>query len=97
MQPHLALPELSLGEPSFFPTLSAYASAPIVGGNDVEVLLNGEDIFPAVLEAIYRSARDGRPVTLPRVARTDALAGPPPPIGASPDLRVPVPDHRQAS
>jgi glucose-fructose oxidoreductase len=50
-----------------------------------------------IVEAIYRSARDGRPVTLPRVARTDALAGPPPPIGASPDLRVPVPDHRQAS
>jgi cardiolipin synthase len=53
---HLALPALRLGEPSFFPTLEAYAGAPIVGGNAVEILLNGEQIFPSVLEAI-RSAR----------------------------------------
>ena len=56
VQPHVALPELSLGEPSFFPTLEAYASAPIVGGNRVDLLLNGEQIFPAHLAAI-RSAR----------------------------------------
>jgi cardiolipin synthase len=56
VQPHLALPELALGEPSFFPTLEAYASAPIVGGNQVELLLNGEQIFPAKLAAI-RAAR----------------------------------------
>src|SRR5262249_40235389 len=40
--PHVALPALALGEPSFFPTLEAYASAPIVGGNRAEILLNGE-------------------------------------------------------
>ena len=51
-QPHRALPALVLGEPAFFPTLQAYASAPIVGGNRVDVLLNGEQIFPAVLAAI---------------------------------------------
>lgn len=51
-QPPRALPALVLGEPSFFPTLEAYAAAPIVGGNRVEVLLNGEQIFPAVLEAV---------------------------------------------
>jgi cardiolipin synthase len=56
VHPHVALPALSLGEPSFFPTLEAYASAPIVGGNTAEFLLNGEQIFPAVLEAI-RSAK----------------------------------------
>src|SRR5918995_3265449 len=56
VQPHLALPELALGEPSFFPTLEAYASAPIVGGNQVDLLLNGEQIFPAKLAAI-RAAR----------------------------------------
>jgi cardiolipin synthase len=56
VQPHVALPELSLGEPSFFPTLEAYAGAPIVGGNRVELLLNGEQIFPAHLAAI-RSAK----------------------------------------
>jgi cardiolipin synthase len=55
VRPHTALPEVTLGEPSFFPTLEAYASAPIVGGNSVEFLLNGEQTFPAQLAAI-RSA-----------------------------------------
>ena len=52
VHPHVLLPSLALGEPSFFPTLEAYASAPIVGGNRVDVLLNGEQIFPAMLEAV---------------------------------------------
>src|SRR5207253_9437595 len=56
VQPHVALPQLALGEPSFFPTLEAYGSAPIVGGNRVEILLNGEQTFPAQLELI-RSAQ----------------------------------------
>ena len=55
--PHVALPDVSLGEPSFFPTLEAYAGAPIVGGNAVQVLLNGEEIFPAMLEAIHSARR----------------------------------------
>ncbi len=50
--PHIALPDLALGEPSFFPTLEAYAAAPIVAGNRADILLNGEQIFPAMLEAI---------------------------------------------
>jgi cardiolipin synthase len=53
---HQKLPEVELGEASFYPTLEAYAGAPIVVGNDVRILLNGEQIFPAVLEAI-RSAK----------------------------------------
>ena len=56
VHPHTVLPELALGEPSFFPTLEAYASAPIVGGNSAEFLLNGEQIFPSIVEAI-RSAK----------------------------------------
>jgi cardiolipin synthase A/B len=52
VHPHVALPEMRLGEPSFFPTLEAYTTAPIVSGNAVEILLNGEEIFPAMLEAI---------------------------------------------
>jgi cardiolipin synthase len=56
VNPHLVLPPLQLGEPSFFPTLEAYANAPILGRNGVDVLLNGEEIFPALLDAI-RSAR----------------------------------------
>jgi cardiolipin synthase len=54
--PHLALPALTLGEASFFPTLEAYTGSPILGGNRVELLLNGEAIFPAQVEAI-RAAR----------------------------------------
>src|SRR4030095_254903 len=53
---HVAVPELQLGEPSYFPTQEAYGGAPIVGGNTVEVLLNGEQIFPALVEAL-RSAK----------------------------------------
>jgi cardiolipin synthase len=54
--PHLSLPDLQLGEPSFFPTLEAYTATPIVGGNRVDVLLNGEEIFPSLVDAV-RSAR----------------------------------------
>jgi cardiolipin synthase len=56
VHPHLALPPVSLGDPAFFPTMEAYTVTPIVPGNAVEVLLNGEEIFPAMVEAI-RGAR----------------------------------------
>jgi len=55
--PPLSFPPLVLGEPSFFPTLEAYASAPIVGGNRVDLLLNGEEIFPAMLDAVPTARR----------------------------------------
>jgi glucose-fructose oxidoreductase len=44
-----------------------------------------------IVEAIYRSARDGRPVTLPRLQRIDA------PPSADQEGRKPVADRRQAS
>ena len=50
------VPAVVLGEPSFFPTIAAHADAPIVGGNRVDLLFNGKQIFPAMLEAI-RDAR----------------------------------------
>ncbi|MGH7825190.1 MAG: cardiolipin synthase [Candidatus Binatia bacterium] len=50
------VPGVVLGEPSFFPTIAAHTDAPILGGNQVELLFNGEQIFPAMLQAI-RSAR----------------------------------------
>lgn len=46
VHPHLSLPEMSLGEPSFFPTIEALTASPIVGGNNVEVLLNGKRSSP---------------------------------------------------
>jgi cardiolipin synthase len=57
VHPHLSLPDMRLGEPSFFPTIEALTGSPIVGGNAVEVLLNGEEIFPAMLEAIHGAER----------------------------------------
>ena len=50
------VPGVVLGEPSFFPTIAAHTDAPILGGNRVELLFNGEQIFPAMLQAI-RGAR----------------------------------------
>jgi cardiolipin synthase len=69
--PHLELPTLDIKQPAFAATLGAYTGTTVVGGNRVEILLNGEEIFPAKLAAI-RSARrtinyaqyvfeDGRP------------------------------------
>ena len=54
--PTYHIPPVTLGEPSFFPTLEAYTQSPIVGGNRVDVLLNGDEIFPALIEGI-RQAR----------------------------------------
>ena len=50
------IPNITLGEPSFYPTLAAHTDASIIAGNRVEILFNGDQIFPAMLEAI-RSAR----------------------------------------
>jgi cardiolipin synthase len=57
VQPHLALPPVMLGEASFYPTLEAYAGAPIVGGNAVELLFNGEQIFPSLVASIQSAQR----------------------------------------
>src|SRR5947207_2536197 len=55
VQTHFKLPDLAATDPSFLPTLEAYTS-PALDGNTVDVLLNGDQIFPAALAAI-RSAR----------------------------------------
>ncbi|HEX6079969.1 MAG TPA: phospholipase D-like domain-containing protein [Methylomirabilota bacterium] len=54
--PHLELPALQMGDPSFRATLVAYTGNAVVSGNRVEVLLNGDQIFPAKIAAI-RAAR----------------------------------------
>ena len=51
------IPGIVLGEPSFFPTIAGHTDAPIMGGNDVELLFNGEQIFPAMLTAIRNARR----------------------------------------
>jgi cardiolipin synthase A/B len=50
------IPDITLGEATFFPTIEAHTDAPIVGGNRVEILLNGDETFPAMLRDI-RSAK----------------------------------------
>lgn len=54
---HYAVPQLAAADPAFIPTIEAYTIAPVGGGNTVDVLLNGDQIFPAQLAAI-RSARE---------------------------------------
>ena len=56
VQPHLKIPDLRISEPALRATLVGYTGGAVVTGNRVEVLLNGEEIFPAKLEVI-RAAR----------------------------------------
>jgi len=56
VQSHYVLPKVAVSDPSFLPTLEAYTSTAL-GGNIVDLLLNGDEIFPAALGAI-RSARE---------------------------------------
>jgi cardiolipin synthase len=53
--PIYKIPDLKIGEPSFAPTIEAHTDAPIVGGNRVDILLNGDDTFPAMLEEIKKA------------------------------------------
>jgi cardiolipin synthase len=53
--PTVALPHTSTADPSFPATVEAYAGAPVLGGNRVTPLFNGDAIFPAKL-AVIRSA-----------------------------------------
>lgn len=55
--PPLTLPQISISGPVFQASLEAFSGAPIIGNNRVEILLNGEQTFPALLDAI-RSAQN---------------------------------------
>jgi cardiolipin synthase len=46
------VPEITLGDTTFFPTLEALTDAPIVGGNKIELLQNGDALFPLMLREI---------------------------------------------
>jgi cardiolipin synthase len=50
------MPNIELGVQGFYPTLAAHTDASIMSGNRVDLLFNGDQIFPAMLEAI-RSAQ----------------------------------------
>ena len=55
-RPHYATPDLHVGDPAFLRSVEAHTLSEVVGGNRVDVLLNGDEIFPAMLAAI-RGAR----------------------------------------
>jgi cardiolipin synthase len=71
IQPPLVLPQVAVGDPAFAPTMEAYTNATLSSGNRVDLLLNGDQIFPAQVEAIRSAKRtltyaqyfyeDGRP------------------------------------
>jgi cardiolipin synthase len=52
----IVFPQAAIEDPSFAPTMEAYTAAPVRWANRVDLLLNGEQIFPAQVEAI-RSAQ----------------------------------------
>src|ERR1044071_7590674 len=56
VRPVTEVPDIAVGEPTFFPTIVAHTDAPIIGGNRIDILLNGDETFPAMLREI-KSAR----------------------------------------
>jgi cardiolipin synthase len=50
------LPAVAAGDPAFSATMEAHTDSPVVDGNRIDILLNGDEIFPAKLAAI-RSAQ----------------------------------------
>ena len=49
------VPEISFGEATSFPTIEALTDAPIVGGNKLEILQNGDGTFPVMLRDIQNA------------------------------------------
>jgi len=56
-RPHYAAPDVAVGRPAFVRTLEAHADAQLVHGNRAEVLLNGDEILPAMLAAVRHAQR----------------------------------------
>jgi cardiolipin synthase len=46
------IPQVTVGDASFVRTIEAHTGAPIVAGNNIEVLLNGDQTFPRMLRDI---------------------------------------------
>jgi cardiolipin synthase A/B len=54
---HRIKPEYAVGDPQFVRTMNALLGAPLLGENRVTELVNGDAIFPAMLEAIRGAKR----------------------------------------
>jgi cardiolipin synthase A/B len=46
------LPEVRLDQAAFFPTIEAHTDAPILAGNHIDILRNGDETFPVMLREI---------------------------------------------
>jgi len=46
------VPNIELGDASFFPTIEALTDATISSGNKIEFLANGDELFPVMLREI---------------------------------------------
>jgi cardiolipin synthase len=55
VEPVYEVPEITLGEAAFFPTIEAFTDAPITGGNRIELLFNGDETFPVMLREIQEA------------------------------------------
>src|SRR5687768_13028054 len=49
--------EMSLADPTFERCMAHLLGPPLVGGNRVQTLLNGDEIFPAMLAAVRKAQR----------------------------------------
>ena len=48
-------PEITIGEAKFFRTIEAHTDAPVTSGNRIDVLLNGDETFPVMLDEIRKA------------------------------------------
>lgn len=48
-------PEIAVGEAKFFRTIEAHTDAPVTSGNRIDVLLNGDETFPVMLDEIRKA------------------------------------------
>jgi len=49
------IPEIVVGEAKFFRTIEAHTDAPVISGNRIDVLLNGDETFPVMLDEIRKA------------------------------------------
>src|ERR671920_775335 len=52
--------DIEVGSPDFLRASEAITGAPISEGNDVELLINGDEIFPAFLETVRGAEKMNR-------------------------------------
>ena len=55
VRPVYEIPDIALNESSFFPTIEAHTDAPILAGNRIDILLNGNETFPVMLQEIKKA------------------------------------------